>query len=77
MTLRVTLEIVPYGNEALKREIEVINISNEGAVNLSECIYAIEHNDYKNASGKTPRVKHTREEGALVLVKKALEKLVD
>lgn len=79
MTLRVTLEIVPFGREDKKYTIETLNISNVTlqvpTIVKGEDTYIIEHNDYKNYDDKTPKVPHKREDGALTLVRKALERL--
>lgn len=75
MTLRVTLEIIPFGDEAGKREIEEINISNIGGIGFGLCEYVIERNSYKSYTDETPRVEHSRQDGALVLVRKALERI--
>lgn len=73
MTLRVIIQIVPYGVEENAREIERLNISNIEVGFLSN--YVIEHNEYKNYNDETPRVKHQRTDGALTLVRKAIEVL--
>ena len=78
MTLRCTLEIIPFGDEEKKRVIRTLNISN---VSFTEetpdgyNIYVIEVDDYKNYNDKTPRVLHKREDGAEELVRKSLETL--
>lgn len=75
MTLRLTLEIVPFGNESEKRVIETINISNLGKMpGEDRYLYGVEHNKYK--TGKYDVfAKHTRSDGALVLSQLALEGL--
>lgn len=79
MTLRVTVEIIPFGEENKARTIEILNISNvtfdEGEGPNKSSKYVIEHNDYKNYTDDTPRVFHERTDGALTLIRKALEKL--
>jgi hypothetical protein len=76
MTLRLTLEIVPFGVEANKRVIETVNISNigEGPM-IGSYYYIVEHNDYKNYDDNTPQLLHWRKDGALVLAQRALELL--
>lgn len=89
MTLRLTLEIVPFGEEDKKHTIDVINISNVtrqgsngktgyiGYNNEHEGEYVVEHNHYKEYTDDTPRVRHDRDAGALVLAKTALEKIIN
>ena len=75
MTLRVTLEIVPYGEEHNKYEIGHIDVSNVGGGPLGFCSYiATQYTDGEtvlNASSLT----HMRQDGPWVLVKKAIESL--
>lgn len=73
MTLRVILQIVPFGNEDKAYTIETLNISNIKQNGFGNCDYVIEHNDYRNYTDDTPRVNHNRQDGALELVRKALE----
>lgn len=47
MTLRVTIEIVPFGEESQKRTIETINISNWEQIGFDLYNYRIEDNRYK------------------------------
>jgi hypothetical protein len=79
MTLRVKISIVPFGDESKEYEIERLNISNrsfeEGDLPNGDCPYVVEHNSYKNFDENTSRVSHSRSDGALVLVRKALEEL--
>lgn len=69
MTLRVTFEIVPFGDESLKRQIDVLEISNIGTTG-EYCDYRIHGTDL----GVTG---HCREDGARELVRRALEVLHD
>lgn len=71
MTLRVTLEIVPYGNEDQKYTIETVNISNLGATDLGVYQYGIEYNKYKTGEYDAV-VEHTRKDGATKLVELAM-----
>lgn len=73
MTLRVEISIIPFGNEDEKRVIETLNISNILPTPIST--YVIERNSYKKYDEDTPRVTHSRTDGALVLVRKAIEAL--
>lgn len=77
MTLRVTLEIVPFGNEDEKRTIEVVNISNIGFdMANGKHMYLVEHNEYKKF--KSPIVVyHDRSHGALILAEKAIRAVLD
>lgn len=79
MTLRLTLEIVPFGHEDQKYTIETVNISNMGLdlewddENINE--YFVEHNEYKKFSKPILSVTHNRKAGALVLAEVALTEL--
>lgn len=85
MTLRVILQIVPFGDESQIKEIGRLNISNvshkegrgvaEYPDGSHDDRYVIEVNDYKNYNDKTPRVFHKRSQGAWKLVQIALNKL--
>lgn len=77
MTLRVTLEIVPFGNEDEKRTIETINISNIGFDLYNyKYMYYIEHNEYKEFKSKIV-IYHDRSQGALILAQKAINAVLD
>lgn len=76
MTLRVKLEIIPHGDEDKAYTIETINISNIERIGWDEYIYVIEHNEYKKYNSNTPTIEHLRTEGPLVLVQKAIQKLL-
>lgn len=78
MTLRVTLEIVPFGNETEKRVIETINISNISFKEKSDdgCdVYVVERNSYKTYDENNIRIHHYRKDGALLLSALALKEL--
>lgn len=80
MTLRVTIEIIPYGDEDRARVIKTLNISNvtfrEGS-DGDKSVYVIEEDGYKNYDDSTPRVSHKREDGPEKLVMLALQKLLE
>lgn len=79
MTLRVLLQIVPFGNEDKAHTIETINISNIGHTPESYPLqyqYIIEHNKYKSGEKDLPMVNHNRQDGAIALVHKALGQLL-
>mgnify|MGYP006347298799 CR=1 FL=1 len=77
MTLRVTLEIIPYGDETGKYEIGSLDISNiRGA--MGYCEYrATQFSDGHTVLKQTidGSLTHDRRNGAWVLVKKAIESL--
>lgn len=77
MTLRVTLEIVPFGDEEKKYVIETINISNIGSHDGSIYAYSVEHNTYKQRTTDTPRVLHKRSDGAIALAVRALQRVLN
>lgn len=80
MTLRVTLSIVPFGNEDDLYDIHHINISNLGPADnnlLSSdvCRYGVEVDKYK--TGKYDyEIAHNRKDGAIALVSLALKEIV-
>ena len=76
MTLRVTISIVPHGDESKEKIIEVINISNLGTTDFKNYEYAVEHNEYKEITNETPRVFHKRSHSPLELVRKSLVKIL-
>lgn len=65
MTLRVTVEIVPFGDESKKRVLDVMNISNITFDRRWE-------NEYGNVADYVVRG-HRREAGFWELVRKALD----
>lgn len=75
MTLRVTVEIVPFGDESKKRTLDVYNISNvtsnEGYLKNKDR-YVVEKNKYKEITHEDLRIHHERSRGYLPLVIKAL-----
>ena len=81
MTLRLTLEIVPFGNEDEKYTIETVNISNIGKDPEDDSgefyEYIIEHNEYKKFKRPLTMVSFRRKAGALKLAQLALEELND
>ena len=69
--LRVTVEIVPFGDEAAKRVIDTMTISRR-QVRTNPCDYDVRvQDDSFVVEG------HRYEDGAWVLVKRAVECLVD
>lgn len=77
MTLRVTVEIVPYGVEEEKYTIRQLDIFNKGRVDLSRCEYGvIDINPEKEEYGLHEKeIIHRRDLGAMQLIKKAVEEL--
>lgn len=84
MTLRVTIEIVPYGDEDNKRIVETIDISNETYVRGPEndygelCDYSfISSNDrmYSYVHGEIS--KHRRSDGYYPLIQRVMQALRD
>lgn len=71
MTLRVTIEIVPFGVEENKRAIHVIELHNTGTKTWAGATRYDMDLDGKRMEFK---VLHDREDGALILIKHALRK---
>lgn len=77
MTLRVILQIVPFGDEERVREIGRVDISNMGGMPKAKyalpsegtwCSYRVRYNGKEHPH----RVAHPREAGALLLAAEAL-----
>lgn len=76
MTLRVTLEIVPYGVEEDKYEIGRLDIHNGKSYGLGLCEYYGSYmKDTEPTMTEFTNVLHSRQSGALILLRKVLEKL--
>ena len=82
MTLRITIEIVPFGVEKDKQTIGVIDISNQGRATDSDNFKynaALRmnrlHGVAQQADNAPKRVSflHRREDGALPCIKRAIE----
>lgn len=76
MTLRVTLEIVPHGDETKKYKIGSMNISNLMGSETCE-YYAALYSDGETLLKETSdgTLVHKSSDGAWTLVKKAIESL--
>ena len=76
MTLRVTLEIIPFGVESRKRTIGIIEINNLARkTKAGLTCYQARYWDEGKAPMDEPEewgFTHKRDEGALVCVKKAM-----
>jgi hypothetical protein len=77
MTLRVTVEIVPFGQEDKKYEIGRLDIFNKGRVDFDHCEYGIlEFNVEKDDFGMYDKtVLHRRNLGAWKLIEKVIREL--
>ena len=75
MPLRVKLEIVPFGDEDKAYEIGRIDVFNKGA---SDGIhhYGVLVLDKNNQGMFNREIRHNRSEGAWVLIKKVLDRLI-
>lgn len=77
--LRVTLEVVPLGDEEKKYTIGSLSIANEGCTDVEAgklCEYSVwTHVPYKGGKHFNKAVTHLREDGAWALVRKALSTL--
>lgn len=72
MTLRVTFEIVPHGEENLKHRIHTLNIHNIGPT-ASEDPDQYEYSFEIDGEASAATVLHFRSEGALELTRKVLD----
>lgn len=78
MTLRVTLEIVPYGEEARKYSLGSLEIHNILDLGFGLCSYkAQQFSDGYTLLKETVdgTLEHNRQEGPFILIKKAIESL--
>ncbi len=79
MTLRITIEIVPHGDERHKRTLRTVNVSNVGAsypdskILVGICNYSVKENGEE--VGMIPF--HHRKSKATVLALRALDLLVE
>lgn len=75
MTLRVKLEIVPFGVEEKAREIGRLDIFNKGHGSNGMCKYGVIEMDEHGGGLLDVDVGHFRTEGAWTLVRLVLETL--
>lgn len=83
--IRVTIEIVPFGEENLKRKLETITIWNTGKGNLDKGDYSFkirEREDKTDWKGETfkkeySKIKHIRDEGVVKLLYLCLKRIYD
>lgn len=74
MTLRVTLEIVPFGVEAEKYTINTLEIYNTGNIGFGLCSYEAKLiSDGGTELQKVVGIEHLRQDGAMSLARKVLE----
>lgn len=79
MTLRVKVEIIPFGDEDKAYEIGRLDIFNKGHVDFGHCEYGvIQFEPEKNEAGLFEHsVLHRRDLGAWVLIEKVLKELTN
>ena len=86
MTLRVTLEIVPHGDESQKYLLSCLNISNMGrsdgqqyAHHESFCKYKVKQYDFQDNNiivrEHNRLINHNRQNGAWMLVSRVIDQL--
>jgi hypothetical protein len=82
MTLRVEISIIPFGDEGGKKVLHTVNISNlgdhynnQGYREIGVCKYGVELDKYKTGE-YDQTLHHQRNDGALMLVNRALERIV-
>lgn len=74
MTLRCTIEIVPFGDEERKRTIGVLNISNIGRIGWDDYAYEAKLEELERPRSIDPvTFEHARADGAWRCVQRALE----
>ena len=72
MVLRVTLEIVPFGDEGEAIEISRFDIFNKGQAEFGHCRYGVIEINKDGAGLWNDEILHRRNLGAEALVKKVL-----
>lgn len=81
MTLRVTFEIVPYGEEEWKYPLGVLNIHNKEDYGFGKCIYKGTMEFVGQGKGELSEtvsfdnLEHFRQHGFLELTKRAIERI--
>jgi hypothetical protein len=73
MVLRVTLEIMPFGEEDKKRQISRFDIFNKGPAEFGHYRYGVIEINENEAGLWSKEVLHRRDLGAEELVRKVLE----
>jgi len=73
MTLRVTVEVVPFGSEENKKVLSVLNIHNRGVIAGHDyCHYDVEESPTEGPVRPWNGVAHARANGFWTLILKAL-----
>lgn len=75
MTLRIKLEIIPFGDEDKAYEIGRLDIFNKGLVEFGHSEYGVLDLTKGKAGLYTETILHRRDLGAWELVRKAISKL--
>jgi len=83
--IRVTIEVIPFGEDYDKRKLETITIWNTGKGNLDKGDYSFkieEREDKSNWKGETfkkkyTKIKHFRDEGVVKLLYLCLKRIYD
>ena len=78
MTLRVTFEIVPFGEEENKYLLGTLDIHNVHNYGMGHCVYdgvfnSKGHSSFDNVVKTFSGVEHSRQDGFLILTKKVIE----
>ena len=76
MSLRITVEIVPWGDESKKSLLSETTVSYAGDFNRDKCNYSVETKDNETSRTVFETVRaHTRKHGYWKLVARAFEAL--
>ena len=71
--IRVTIELLPFGEEARRSTLATVNIANQGTTNKKgETYYAVEKCNADGSFASRLYVWHRRSDGVAALVRKAL-----
>ena len=70
--IRVTVELVPFGNEERKKVIGIMNIANDGTGDREIGNYEARLEDDRGTEGTVFVKNHIRQEGVWRLIRRAL-----
>lgn len=73
--IRVTVELVPFGDERFKKTIGILSISNDGTGDGQIGNYHARLEDDHNAKVEVRVKEHHRRDGAWVLIAKVLDSM--
>lgn len=70
--IRVTVELVPFGDEARKKTIGIMNIANDGTGDIEIGHYEARLEDDRGTEKTVSVLNHIRQDGVWRLIRRAL-----